>query len=338
MVSASDFFPQDVVERRKYIIEESVQSIFAPDPNGNCMTTEKVTVLGNYQMCIFWQNGGDSNIPYKKILLSLDWLQMYLIYGGYIMNYDATRNPVHIYQGKDNWERRWVIEVNKELCRGYGGAAYNGRSWCAITQSQLSTLIDSVGTNRVVMPQVIFYEMGRGLYNTKLDDIMDWQMEEPSQYGFWTLGFSGAMTVLIPEAIGCDIDYYGTNTRGFREAREKDLATYVSNPQWNFRNTWCKLLLPWNKNQSINDVMSGLLIYFADNFGGITFLFEMYSALYKQPTTYGRHEQEHRARNLVRSCITAARIIGGNSSATRMYNYFRHTLRWDFIDQASAKL
>lgn len=341
MPSPTDYYDATQVAARGYLIEESVQDIFATDPNGNCGTQSPVTVVGDRELCIFWQQSSRP-VPYRELLRALDWLVRYVRYGTRLMGSTPDRYPVKTYTGADGLRRRWIIEANEELCWGYGGAAYNGQSWCAISQDNLAKLLETVDQPQPTMPQVIFYEMGRALWNLPLDQILDWELDEPNRYGFWTLGWNGAMTVLAPEHLGAQMDYYGQDAAGFRADRLRDLETYVRGRRYNFGNTWCSYLLPWNERQSVNDLMSGLLIYLYEQYGGDLWMVEMWSQLRQQPDTFTRQERERRAENLVRACYLATFAISGRSRAEALHRYFYVTLRWTFLgsrpDQMFAKL
>lgn len=325
-----NYFSQDEIDDNGYIIEEKTTQIFASRPEGGCGVTDTVVVCANKTVCIYWQKNL-YRIPYRDLLLATNWIGKYILWGGYIMDSDPTQKAFKSHTGKDGITRKWIIEANSELCYGYGGAAYNGRSWCALSQDNMRKLTNTVRYSKPTIPQVIFYEVGRCLYNLKLDDILDWQMEQPEQYGYWTLGYSGAMTAIIPELIGCNMDYYGQDAAAFKAARLQDLNTYVTNSNYNFQNTWSSLLLPWNNSQSINDLMSGLLIYLYDNYGGATFLYQLFHHLLQQPSSYSKIQREDRARNLVRSCYLAVRSIFGDQRALHAHGYFYNNLRWRFV-------
>ncbi len=328
MPSPLDYFTPAQVQTNKYIIEEKTDRIFAPDSNGRCWSVENIIVFANERICVYWQKNNNP-VKYKEILLSLDWLGKYVLYGGYIMDYGPSEFKTHT--GRDGITRAWVVEANTELCSGYGGAAYNGKSWCAISQDNLLKLINTVYESKPTIPQVIFYEMGRCLYNLKLDKVLDWQMENPDQYGYWTLGFTGAMTAIMPDLINCKMDYYGTDAAGFRAARINDLNTYVGNSNYTFQNTWSAYLLPWTTNQSVNDLMSGLLIYLSENYGSAQFLYKMFFYLCQQRDDYTRTQREQKASNLVRSCYLAVRDLSGETQAVKIHRYFYSTLRWSFV-------
>ncbi|MCA9508808.1 MAG: hypothetical protein KC505_10350 [Myxococcales bacterium] len=185
---------------------------------------------------------------------------------------------------------------------------------------------------RPTMPQVYLYDLGRSLYDLKLDNILDWQMQNPSEYGYWTLGFNGAMTVIAPEFLGLDLDYAGQGVEEFRRDRINDLNTYLNNSQWNFDNTWSYFILPWTKNtgnrQSINDLMSGLLIYLSDEYGGVSFLARLFQNLKQQPTTPSKTDRQARAQNL----YEAAKKSVSSSNLGNLENFFKQKMRWSFLN------
>lgn len=330
MPSPSDYFNAQQIELHKYIIEEKRENIFAPNASGGCRVDADIIVFGNRNLCIYWQKNGQP-VQYKRILLALGWIERYIRFGGFCMDYDSTALPIKTHTGADGIKRKWIIEANTELCRGYGGAAYNGRSWCAITQSNLNDLINTSEQARPTMPQVLFYEMGRGLWDLKFDKIWDWELDQPQHYGFWTLGFNGAMTCLAPEFIGANMNYYGQDAAGFRADRLNDLNTYVRSRRYNFENTWCAYLLPWNSSQSVNDLMSGLIIQLYESYGGPAFMHLFAKHLKDQPDTYTRQERERRAENMVRAVVLAVNDLYGMTKAVEAHQYFYATLRWTFL-------
>jgi hypothetical protein len=254
------------------------------------------------------------------------------------MDYDPTAPATKFHTGKDGITRKWILEVNTELCKGYGGGAYNGVSWAAFSQDSIKVLLDTVELRNPTMPQVILYEVGRCTYNLNLDKVLDWQMQEPSQYGYWTLGWNGAMTVLGPAYMDCNMDYYGVNAAEFRTARLRDLSTYIGNSSYTFENTWSKYLLPWNSRQSVNDLMSGLLIYLNYNYGSAPFLYSMFKYLNQQPDTYSMTQREKKATNFARACYLAAKDVKGDAEANALHLYFYNTLRWRFIGSSPNAL
>ena len=336
MPSPTDYFTPAEVDRHKYIIEESNQRLYIKNSSGGCWANADVIVFGNSEVCIFWQKNNQT-VKYRELLLSLQWLERYARYGRLLMSYDSTTRAFRTYTGADGITRKWVVEANTELCRG-GGAAYNGRSWLAISQDSMNELLNTVTQSVPTMPQVIFYEMGRGLWDLKLDETLDWELDIPSRYGFWTLGFNGAMTVIAPEYLGVKMNYYGWDAAAFRTDRLNDLNSYIRGRRYNFENTWCEYLLPWNTNQSVNDLMAGLVIYLYENYGREAFLHYLFALLKTQPDNYPRSYRERRAENLVRSACIAAYWTQGADRAAELHRYFYSTLRWTFLGSTPMSL
>ena len=324
--------PPAVVEANKILISYHEANIFASNPQGNCWFDTDVIVYCTETTCIFWQNTDTPAPDHVKVLKFLLLLDEYVKLAAGIMNYDiATAPSFRQYTGSDGIERKVVIELNDGLCQDYGGASYNGQLWAAVTKNSYQFSADTIDDVKPLMHQVFFYEAGRAVYDIVLDDILDWQMQNPSEWGYWTLGFNGAMTVLAPEHMGVELEYYGQDTAAFRQDRLNDLATYVNDSQYTFNNTWCSYLFPWNQNQSVNDMMSGLLIYLADNYGGLEFLTRLFYRLKQQSPTPNKTDRKARAKNLYRAARQAAIDLNGILAGYQMTVYFKYTLRWTFV-------
>src|SRR5690606_33253046 len=139
-----------------------------------------------------------------------------------VMDYTAIPRTGKQYVGSDGKVRHYVLEVNNYLCWSYGGASYNGKAWTALTKTYFQHTLDTINKVKPTLHQAFFYEIGRTFYDLKLDDILDWETTAgPAYYGYWTLGFNGAMTVLAPEAMGINMYYAGHDTAWFRAERLK---------------------------------------------------------------------------------------------------------------------
>jgi hypothetical protein len=311
-------------------VQQIRRNIFSGGSDGQCYHTVDVTAYCHDLLCFFWEkSGSNGTLDPAKVLKALNVLQRYIDYGTSVMDYQPLPLGGHEFTGTDGKKRKWTIDFANYLCGGYGGASYNGMAWNGLTKNQFMGLYNTVNNVRPTVDQVFFYEMGRSMYDLKLDDILDWQMAETSQWGYWTLGFNGAMTVLAPEALGLKMNYYGTDTAKFRADRLKDINTYINNTQYNFNNSWSVWLLPWAQSQSINDMMSGLLILMHDRFGGKAFLSELFKQLKLQPPTPNKSDRKLRATNLYNAAKQAARKIG--RSSREIENFFKKTMRWTFL-------
>lgn len=328
----NSIFRQDIVDKNKMLIESSKQYIFASNPSGGCGLTTDVIVFCLDDMALFWQNSSGTPEPdYRRVMRTLMHLRDCMKISSGVMTYDPTIRPVKTYTGTDGIIRKWVIELNDELCSGYGGGAYNGQSWCAISKDLVKPLIDTAYNIVPVLPQVFLYENGRSCYDLILDTILDWELSSPMDYGFWTLGFNGAMTVLIPESLGAELNYAGQNVAMFRADRLKDLNRYTKDTTYTFDNTWSSTLLPWNNYQSVNDLMSGMLIDLSDKFGGLKFLTRVFYRLKQEPATPSKTDRYKRANNLYTACRNAAFDMYDDKIADDLILYFKDFLRWEFV-------
>ena len=328
----ASLLPADIVTKNKLLIANHTSEIFSSDSTGGCGRIADVIVYCTGDTCIFWEHD-PINVPdHKKVFKFLLRLEEYIRLGMTVMDYDPrTLPPIRQYTGLDGITRKMVIELNNELCAGYGGASHNGQPWVATPKFGFWFSYDTINKIKPLMHQVFFYELGRSLYDITLDDILDWQMQNPSEWGYWTLGFNGAMTVLAPERMGVELEYFGQNTLRFRQDRLRDLATYIGSTKYTFNNTWCSYLLPWNSNQSINDVMSGLLIYLSDTYGGLPFLTRLFINLKKQPPTPHKTDRQLRATNLYKATHQSALDLYDTTVAGQIRTYFRTKLRWTFV-------
>jgi hypothetical protein len=125
------------------------------------------------------------------------------------------------------------------------------------------------------------------------------------------------------------MDYAGQNTAAFRAARLKDINTYINDSRWNFDNAWSVWLLPWSPYQSINDMMSGLLIRMSDQFGGPQYLSRLFYRLKQQPKTASKADRKARATNFYVASRLAYQDLSGDP--TVIDKFFKTTLRWTFL-------
>ena len=329
----NQYFSQQFVDENHLIIEKSNVVLYRGENSGSPTNT---LIYGNGTTCLYYQFT-DENVPYPdhgRVLKSLLKIQEYIDYGVEMTGFNPLGNlPYKEYTGEDGIKRRFVVEVNDTLLRG-GGAAYNGRPWCATTKIHFNILYDTINDQTPKMAQVYFYELGRCLWDVKLDNIWDWEMESPSNYGYWTLGFNGMMTAIAPDQIGVELDYYGMNAQQFKQARLDDLNRYLNDPQYNFDNAWTVSRLPWNNAQTINDMMSGLIIYLYDLLGGNEFLKCFYRYINRRDETPNRTDRKERARNFYLSTYYGYSTAYNNGTSPPPINVktmFKKQIKWKSI-------
>lgn len=152
---------------------------------------------------------------------------------------------------------------------------------------------------------------------------------DPSKYGFWTVGINGLFGVIFPEIIGVNMQFHGQDIPTFKESKLVHLREYMNNKKWNFQNTWLKYALPWEKEKgrtkSLDDLISGLFVYMYDNFGGKIFLKKFYKEMYKQKNTPSRNDYKLRARNFIRAVKKA------NQSKKDIDSFFKSEMKWNIV-------
>ena len=247
-LNPSDFLPQDIVDKNNMLITKHNTSIFAPGPDGSCGKNSDVTVYCTKDVCIFWEYN-EYRIPdHRNVLKFLLKLQEYIELCKWVMDYDPmTQDPIKTYTGSDDITRRFIIELNDELCVGYEGVSYKGRSWIACSKYSYWFSDSTINSIKPTIHNVFFNEIGKTVFDSSLDDILEWEMQNSYEWGYWSLGFNGAMSVLSSEKMNIELEYYGQNTHRFRTERLRDLTTYINNSSYTFKNTWCSYLLPWNQ-------------------------------------------------------------------------------------------
>lgn len=330
-ITSSDYTPPCPFQNGLIHFEKTTQNMFTTDPKtGSCGYTTDTLDYCHNKMCIYWTyDAADPTLDLTKVLKALNILQNYVDFGSKVMDYDPTQRPYKTFKGTDGITRKWILEMSEALCPGFGGAGINGTSWNGIPKYAFELLYNTVDQASPTVHQIFFYELGRGLYDIKLDNILDWQMQSDGQVGFWTLGFNGAMTVLAPETLGLQTQYNNMGLAEFRAARMKDIDTYINNSNWNFDNAWSVYLLPWSPTQSVNDLMSGLLIRMSDKFGGIPYLSRLFVRLKQQPATPSKTDRKLRATNLYVAARLAYQDLKGDPAV--IDQFFKTTLRWTFL-------
>mgnify|MGYP000928283296 CR=1 FL=1 len=177
------------------------------------------------------------------------------------------------YQGKP------VIEVVKDNC-GAGGLASHGQLGMSTSTELFNTMYNGAAKGKRYINQVFLYETNRNYYLPAFNDKFDWAMNNDSQnWGWWTVAFNNANAVILTDMMGIELYYYGQNRAAFRQSMIKQLEAYWNGSTYTFENGWMQDRMPWDTFNSPNDLMSGLLIYSYENFGGKMFYKKLYGYL-----------------------------------------------------------
>ncbi len=228
-----------------------------------------------------------------------------------------------IFQGKT------VIEIPQDNC-GFGGLANHGALGISTGVPFFNILYNSLENNFRIIPQVFMFEINRNFWPEQFNNKFDWSMDNQIQnYGFWTVGMNNAQAVMLTEILGIELDYFGANRIAFRNKMVDNLTTYINNPdEYDFNFGWLQSLMPWAQNESINDLMSGLLIFSYENFGEERWLNNFYRYI-QDPRIIDRSGMF-----AFQECRDNIYKIWSLSAETNLIDFFETTLRWTISQTA----
>lgn len=170
-----------------------------------------------------------------------------------------------------SYDNKPVIEVVIDNC-GAGGLASHGVLGMSTGTFFLDEFYDLVSQGNISVPQVFLYELNRNFWVAGMEGFngkFDWAMnDEPLNYGWWTVGMNNAQAYIIPKSLNIGMYYFGNDINYWEIRMVGELEDYMNNTLYDFDFGWRQSLMPWHNTESINDMMSGLLIYSFNNFGG----------------------------------------------------------------------
>lgn len=220
------------------------------------------------------------------------------------------------YQGKP------VIEIVIDNC-GAGGLANHGTLGMSTGTFFLDQFYTNLQNNNLAVPQIFLYELNRNFWDPDFNNKFDWAMnDEPLNYGWWTVGMNNAQSVIIPQSLGIEMDYFGNDLSYFRNRMVGELEAYMNDTQYDFDNGWRQALMPWNNTESINDMMSGFFIYSYENFGGEEWMRNFYreikSDVYPDRTDVFAYQE----------CRDNIYKIWSVSANEDLISFFENDMRW----------
>lgn len=224
------------------------------------------------------------------------------------------------------------IEVSPKVG---GGLAHHGRLGVAIGDGFFKNLYQRVHAGKNTYDQVFFYEIARNYWMPAMNPPIDYHTSKgPHDWGWWTVGFNNAMSVIVPQAVPSvdDMFYFGQSGQQFAAGMEANLNTYLAHPElYNWENSWCVPLLPWKERTSVNDLMTGLLLRLARDHGGAAFIQRLYTQIPKQrPLPQNRSDYPACRDNFYATASLAAQ--------QDLYEFFVSDLRWAVSDAARQRV
>jgi len=221
-----------------------------------------------------------------------------------------------------------VIEVVLDNC-GAGGLASHGVLGMSTGTYFLNEFYNLLANGQVAMPQVFLYELNRNFWAPSFNNKFDWAMDNQSQnWGWWTVGMNNAQAYIIPQSLGIDLYYFGNDINYWENRMVGELNDYMNDTQYDFDYGWRQALMPWHNTESINDLMSGLLIYSYNNFGGENWVKGFYqyiqdASIPNRPNVFAYQE-----------CRDNVYKIWSLAAQQDLISFFENDLRW-VISQAT---
>jgi hypothetical protein len=213
------------------------------------------------------------------------------------------------------------IEVAKTVG---GGLAHHGKLGVGIGDGLFEGLYKRFDDGVKTVDQVFFYEIARNYWMRDMNPAIDYHTSKgPQDYGWWTVGFSNAMSIFLPPEIEQidDMYYFGSGGKKFSEGMEENLKIYLASPEkYDWENSWNVPLVPWKERTSVNDLMTGLLIRLHREHGGIEFIRRLYEEIPKRKRLASRADRQGARDNFYEACSLAAR--------KDLHDFFSKSLRW----------
>ena len=224
------------------------------------------------------------------------------------------------------------IEVSSQVG---GGLANHGQLGVAVGTGFFNGLYNRVKAGKNTYDQVFFYEIARNFWMPDMNDSIDYHTSQgPDDWGWWTVGFNNAMSVVMSKQVPGidDMFYFGQNGRSFAAGMETNLDQYLAHPEkYDWENSWCVRLLPWKANTSLNDLMTGLLLRLEREHGGVTFISALYREIPRQ-RPLPKNKSDYQA---VRDNFYAAASLAAKQD---LWSFFTSDLRWLLTDSVHNRV
>lgn len=185
--------------------------------------------------------------------------------------------------------------------------------------------------------QVFFYEMTRNFWKPEFNRKIDWYCDGVETcWGWWTVGMCNAMAIIIPAIINLPMFYFGQGRDEFRNRMVAELVAYetYSSGTKNPFQAWTCSLMPWRPKESVNDLMTALIVRSFERFGGARWISGFFREIRRVPdintTEAGENNFQGARDNLYR--------IWSRAAEADLRNVFQLELRWEISLQACAEM
>jgi len=228
------------------------------------------------------------------------------------------------------WQERITIQIPIDNC-GAGGLANHGNLGISVGRGLFDIQYEISKAEQERYLQVFIYESNRNFWLPEFNDYIDWAMDdEPMNWGWWTVGMNNAMAVMMTDILGVDLEYFGYDSQWFRDRMVANLETYRDNPIYDFNYGWRQEYMPWDLNESINDLMSGLIIHSYETWGGEAWLKGFYQSIRNVPPRSDVFAYQESRDNIYQIWSAAA--------GEDLRYFFVDDLRWNLTGEGTSKI
>lgn len=222
------------------------------------------------------------------------------------------------------WQNRITIQIPLDNC-GAGGLASHGVRGISVGIGEFMQQYEHALNSDNSFMHVFFYESNRNFWLPEYNDYFDWAMDdELMNWGWWTVGMNNAMAVIMTDLLGVKLDYHwadGDDQLWFRNRMVANFEAYRDNTIYDFDYGWRQHLMPWDPNESINDLMSGLIIHSYETWGGETWLKGFYQYIRTVPPRSDVFAYQECRDNIYR--------IWSDAAGEDLSDFFIQDLRWN---------
>ena len=226
------------------------------------------------------------------------------------------------------WQEHITIQIPLDNC-GAGGLANHGVRGISIGRGFFDEQYDILLSGQERYHQVFFYESNRNFWPSYFNESFDWAMnDEPMNWGWWTVGMNNAMAVMMSDMLNVELEYFGQDSTWFRDRMILNFDTYKNNTLYDFDYGWRQEYMPWNTNESINDLMSGLIIHSYETWGGEMWLKNFYQVI---ATVVPRSDVF-----AYQECRDNIYQIWSDAAGVDLLDFFVNDMRWLIASDSAA--
>lgn len=185
--------------------------------------------------------------------------------------------------------------------------------------------------------QVYYYELCRNFWKPSLNRKIDWACDNDSScWGWWTVAFNNAFAIIIPTLLNSPLHYFGRDVKGFRHNMVKQIYKYFeyAKREEDPFVAWRSSRLPWHPTESVNDLMTALIVVSFESFGGLTWIRTLFRAFDTVPDVNESQAGTFR----FQQCRDNVYTIWCIAAQADLHEFFCDKLKWTISQDALSNI